>query len=359
MKASEIYEETRERARSVGLPPGTPKYTGLREARPVRIRWIEYSPESATETELASADQVPEPGSTEGVTWIDVNGLHREGLVEAIGKRYSIHHLMLEDILDISERPKLERRRDVLFLLVKAIRYNERSRKVVNLQVSLILGPGFVLSFRERSDHIFDALRKRIAKGKGRIRSQGADYLAYSILDSIVDDYFRVLEKVSDRIAALEVRVLRDSSQYTLQETYAIRQESLTLRRTLRPMRALITNWQRLETGLISEENAPYLDDLSDSVEQAIETIEHFRTTLNDILEVYNSNVNHRTNEVMRVLTVIATIFIPLTFVASIYGMNIVEMPLADNPYGFWIIILFMLLGTGMMLGVFRKRGWV
>jgi len=294
-----------------------------------------------------------------GVLWINVDGVHDAAVVQALGEAFGLHPLVQEDVLHTNQRPKLEDFGDYLFIVIKMIQWNEGNGDLDVEQVSLVLGEGFVLSFQERPGDVFGPLRERIRTGKGRIRSVGAGYLAYSLLDAVVDGYFVVLEKRAERIDVLEDELVSHPDQDVLKEIHRLRRGGLLLRKAVWPVRELVGALGRLESPLIDEPLAVYLRDLYDHCVQVIDITETLREMLSGMLDTYLSSMSNRLNEVMKVLTIIATIFIPLTFIAGVYGMNFKNMPETGWRWGYatvWAVMLAV--GVGMVLYVKRKK-WI
>jgi magnesium transporter len=270
-----------------------------------------------------------------------------------------LHPLILEDVVSTRQRPKFEDYEKNLFMVLKMLSYDDRSQSVQSEQVSMVLGSGFVISFQERMGDVFDCVRDRIRNAKGRIRKQGADYLAYSLVDAVVDSYFGILEKVGDKIEVLEDELVSDPEERTLQAIYRLKREMISLRRSVWPLRELINGIQRSESTMISESTGLYLRDVYDHTIQIIDTIESFRDIVSGMLDTYLSSISNRMNAVMKVLTIIATLFIPLTFVAGIYGMNFDHMPELKWRYGYAAVWGVMLVVAILMLVYFRRKKWL
>jgi magnesium transporter len=320
---------------------------------------IDYDGEQFVEKQVDAVDECFAFKARPTVTWINVDGLHDVDVIERLGKAFELHPLILEDILSTRQRPKFEDYGKSLFVVLKMLSYNDGSQSVESEQVSLILGAGYVLSFQERIGDVFDCVRDRIRNAKGRIRTQGADYLAYALIDAIVDSYFGILEKVGDKIELLEDELVSDPEEKTLQAIHRLKREMISLRRSIWPLRELVNGIQRSESTIITESTGVYLRDVYDHTIQIIDTIESLRDIVSGILDTYLSSISNRMNAVMKVLTIIATLFIPLTFVAGIYGMNFENMPELKWRYGYAAVWSVMLLVTVSMLVYFRRRKWL
>jgi magnesium transporter len=347
-------------AQKAGLPPGTVVATS-EPTHPaptaVSITRILYDAAGYEERQVASIEEAfPEPGDARTL-WIDVDGVHDVGLLDNLGKRFGLHPLLLEDIAHTEQRPKLESYDDHLFMDLNVLHLHEDSDEIHTEQISLVLGANWLLSFNEGPQPWARTLRDRLKADKARCRKNGPDYLAYSVLDAVVDDYYKVLERIGDRIEDLEEELMASPAPKTLHAVYSLKREVINLRKSVWPLRELIGGLQR-ERDLVRESTGVYLRDLYDHAIQVLDTVESYRDILAGMLDIYLSSVSNKMNEVMKVLTVIATIFIPLTFVAGIYGMNFEYLPEIKWRYGyhfFWGIIIAV---GGSMLLYFRRKKW-
>jgi magnesium transporter len=347
-------------ASKAGLPPGTLVATAEPSQSPhpaVAITRILYDAAGYDEREVSSIEEAfPAPGE-QRTLWIDVDGVHDVGILERIGRHFGLHPLLLEDVAHTDQRPKLESYGDHLFMDLNVLHLHEGSDEINAEQISLVLGGNWLLSFNEGPQPWARVLRDRLKADKAHCRKGGPDYLAYSILDAVVDDYYKVLERIGDRIEDLEEELMGSPTPQTLHAVYTLKREVINLRKSVWPLRELIGGLQR-ERDLVRESTGVYLRDLYDHAVQVLDTVETYRDLLAGMLDIYLSSVSNKMNEVMKVLTVIATIFIPLTFVAGIYGMNFEFMPELKWRYGylfFWGIIVAV--GAGM-LAYFRRKKW-
>jgi len=270
-----------------------------------------------------------------------------------------LHPLILEDIVNTEQRPKMEDFEQYIFVVLKMLQYNEKEDEIIAEQVSLILGSNFVISFQETEGDIFDPIRDRIRNSKGRIRKMGADYLAYALLDAVVDNYFTILEKIGEKIETVEEELVANPIPETLQIIHTMKREMIFLRKSVWPLREVVGGLQRAESALIQESTGIYLRDVYDHTIQVIDTIETFRDMISGMLDIYMSSVSNKMNEVMKVLTIFAAIFIPLTFIAGIYGMNFQYMPELEWQLGYFAVLLIMLLVAVSLLVYFRKKKWL
>jgi magnesium transporter len=266
---------------------------------------------------------------------------------------------VLEDILNTSQRPKIEVFDHYIFIVLRILSYNEEKNIVDSEQISFIIGHSYVISLQEKEDDIFEPLRERLRKGKGRIRTMGADYLAYTILDVITDNYFLMLEKLGEQMDEFEEKLLKGPDQETLKQLYILKRENILLRKSVWPLREVIAQLERSESPLIKKKTSPFLRDLYDHIIQIIDTVETHSDMTAGLIELYLTSNSTKMNEIMKVLTIIATIFIPLTFISGVYGMNFAYMPELEWPWAYFALLLVMLvIGAGMLL-YFRKKKWL
>jgi magnesium transporter len=344
-------------SQKAGLSPGTLVHIGSQRVAKVRVTVMDYDEFKLEEKEVTKVEECFPFRDSPTVTWINVEGLHEIDLIERLGAHYSLHPLILEDILNTAERPKLEDYGDCLFLVLKVFVRNGQPEEKMH-QVSLVLGPNVVITFQERETGVFDGLKDRIRKGKGRLRKLGADYLAYAVLDGIVDSYFGVLEKLGEEIELVEDELVADPKREILHRIHGLKREMIYLRKSAWPLREVINGMERLDTPLVKATTDVYLRDVYDHIVQIIDTMETSRDILSGMLETYLSSVSNRMNEVMKVLTIIATIFIPLTFIVGVYGMNFKFMPELEWRWGYFLIWGIIAAVGITMIAFFKKKKW-
>ncbi len=354
-----MARHVKRRSQKVGLPPGTLVYTGDRPGKEVEITVAWYNGQDYHETRHQGFRECPLDLDASRVTWINVDGIHQVSNLENLGECYHLHPLVLEDILNPEQRPKVEDYGDYLFIILKMLLLKENTDGLLTEQISIILGKNFVISFQEDDQDIFDPVRQRLKLGKGRIRGAGADYLAYTLLDLVVDHYFVILERLGDIIEDLEDELVANPTPATLNRIHRLKRDMIVLRKSVWPLREVVSQLERRESPLIKDSTNLYLKDLYDHVIQVIDNIETFRDILAGMLDIYLSSLSNRLNEVMKVLTMIATIFIPLTFIAGVYGMNFKHMPELDWPWGYYSALLVMAMVSVGMILYFRKKGWL
>jgi magnesium transporter len=341
-----------------GLPPGSLVYVGDKTAERATITIVEFGEGVFREKVVASLDGcVPTDPST--VTWIDVDLVHQVDLVAGIGECFGLHPLIVEDILNTDQRPKMEDFGDYLYVVLRALTCNGDKCGLETEQVSLILGRNYVISFQEKAGAVFGKVRDRIRAGKGRIGKSSADYLAYSLLDTVVDNYFIVLERIGERIEVLEDALVTSPVSSTLRGIHVLKRDLIFLRRSVWPLREVLNGLQREETALVGVSTRVYLRDVYDHTIHAIDTLETFRDMISGMIDIYLSSLSNRLNEVMKVLTMIATIFIPLTFIAGVYGMNFRHMPELEWPWGYPAVLTLMASVCVLMLFYFRRKKWL
>lgn len=342
---------------NIGIPPGTLVYTGEERNEPVKITLIEFNETEYFEDEYYNLEDCISHVKPNMVKWINVGGIHKPDLVEEIGKIYNIHPLTLEDIVHINQRPKFEDYDHYVIAMMKMINY---SSQVDSEQLAIILLDRTVISFQEpQGGDAFDIIRNRLRTSKGRVRKLGADYLAYALMDAVVDCYFTCIEKIGDKVEVIEEDIINDTDKKSLLELYHLKREMIYLRKQVWPLRDLINNMIRSETNLINPSTDIYLRDLSDHVTRIIDTVETYRDLLSGIMDIYLSTNANRMNEVMKVLTIMSSIFIPVTFIVGVYGMNFENMPELKTQNGYYLVWGIMLAIIVGLLFYFKKKKWM
>jgi magnesium transporter len=349
----------RKRISDVGQPPGTLIYTGKHVVEKERITVMEYDADSYREREVEALSSCFPLKGKPAVTWINLDGLHNTALMEEIGASLGIHPLVQEDILNVSQRPKMDDMGDYLFFVVKMLYRGSDTRKIETEQVSILVGDGYVISFQERRGDVFDPIRDRIREAKGRVRRMGADYLAYALLDAVVDNYFPVLEMFGENLETVEQELLEDPRTEMSATIHAMKRELIFLRRAVWPVREFLASLERREAWIMQRTTLLYMRDLYDHAIQLMEAIETYRDMVTGLLDVYLSSLSNRMNQVMKVLTLIATIFIPLTFIAGIYGMNFQHMPELGWKWAYPAVLGGMTAIGLAMLVWFKRKRWL
>jgi magnesium transporter len=355
-----MVEKIKKRSVKTGLPPGALVHIGAKKVGASRISILDYDEQGVREKNDALLNDCVSFRDTASVTWIDIEGLNDVGLLDRLGNSYGLHPLILEDILNTDQRPKSDDMESYIYVVLKMLDYSPASLEIVSEQVSIIFGRNFVISIQEgREGDLFEPLRERIRNGKGRIRKLGADYLAYSLLDTIIDHYFLILEKFAERIETLEENLVSDPQPETLHQIHSMKREMIFLRKSVWPLRELIYNLEKSDSDLIQSATKIFLRDIYDHAVHIIDSIETYREMLSSMLDIYLSSVSNRMNQVMKVLTIIATIFMPLTFLAGVYGMNFKYMPEIGWRWGYPLVLFIMFAVAGVMLYFFKKKKWL
>ncbi len=341
-----------------GSAPGTLVHTGERVQEAVRIRVLDYSESALEEREVETVEELRsllEPGT---VSWINVDGLHDVEQVQQIGELFEIHPLVLEAVVVPGQRPKVEEYDGHLFVVLHMLTWDDEAQRIDVEQVSVLVGASYVLSFQERTGDVFEPVRIRLREGRGRIRKKGGDYLAYALIDAVVDNYFEVLEKLGDLAETMDQEVTEDPEPETMRRLHDLKRETLVVRKSVWPLRETTGGLMRSESALIEESTRVFLRDVHDHAVYVIDTVETLRDAILSMKDLYLSNVSHRTNEIMKVLTIMASIFIPLTFLAGVYGMNFEYMP--ELAWGWaYFAVLGVMAGVGLgMAAYFKKKGW-
>lgn len=352
------------RSRKSGLPPGTLVHIGTKREEKALITFMNYDESRLVEKEVPGVEDCFFVRDLPGVSWINIDGVHQVELIEKLGAHFNLHPLVLEDIANTGQRPKLEDYGDYLFIVLKMLHHGRMSDLFDAEQLCMVVGPQYVITFQEKPGDVFDPVRERIRTGKGRSRRMGADYLAYALIDAIVDDYFAILEHYGERIEAVEENLVNHPTPDSLRAIHRLKSEMIFLRRSVWPLREVINVLERGESPLIQQPTTVYLRDVYDHTVHVIDTVETFRDIISGMLETYLSSMSNRMNEVMKVLTIIATIFMPLTFIAGIYGMNFntaaspLNMPELNWKYGYPAAIAAMALVALGMIWYFKKKKW-
>ena len=346
-------------ANTRGLPPGSIVHVGEKKTTKVKISVMDYTIGKFDEKEVKKVEDCFQFKRKPSVTWINVDGVHDVEVIKKLGDCFEIHPLVLEDIVNTNQRPKIEDYEKYIFFVLKMLYVDEKTHEIHSEQVSLILGQNYVISFQEQVGDVFNAVRERIRKGKGRIRKMGVDYLAYSLFDAVIDNYFIILEGIGEKVEHIEQDVVSNPKPEILQNIYNLKREMIYLRKSVWPLREVINGLLREESKLIKKGTYVYLRDVYDHTIQVIDTIETFRDMISGMLDIYMSSVSNKMNEVMKVLTIFAAIFIPLTFIVGVYGMNFQNMPELSLPWAYpavWIVIL--VVGISL-LGYFKHKKWI
>jgi len=340
--------------------PGTIGYVGKRKkAESIKMHLLDYNQEELTEREVKDIKESLPFKKKPTVTWLNISGVHNTEIIEEVGKYFDIHPLVLEDIANTTQRPKFEEYDDYLFTILKMVYFDKEKKEIVIEQVSLIVGRDYVISFQEKKQDVLEPLRERIRSSKGKIRRLGSDYLIYGIMDTIIDHYFLILEDIGEHMELFEDKLILNPEQKILNEIYKLKQELVFLRKSIWPTREVVNAWQKAEHKLIDEGVSIYFRDVYDHTIQVVETVETFRDMVAGMLDLYLSTISNKMNEIMKVLTIFAAIFILLTFVAGVYGMNFEFMPELTWHWAYpvwWAVIIILVLG---MVMYFRKRKWL
>ena len=346
-------------SKKAGLSPGSLVHIGDKKIETIRMSLMNYDPANLLEKQLPAIEASFPYRDTPPVTWINVDGLHEIDVIEKIGVHFGIHPLVLEDILNTGQRTKAEEFENYIYIVLKMLYFDETVDHITAEQVSLILGPHFLISFQEKEGDVFDFVRERIRKARGRIRKSGCDYLAYALMDAAVDHYFVILENLGEKIELLEEQLLEEPTPRILEDIHHLKREMLFFRKQVWPLREVLNSLIKDPSELIQETTHIFLRDVYDHTIQVIDTIESFRDLLSGLSDLYLSTVSNRMNEVMKFLTIIATIFIPLTFVAGIYGMNFEFMPELKWPWAYPALWLLLLMISASMLFWLKRKNWL
>ena len=349
-----------------GMSPGSLVFTGEKKVEEIKISVFDFNASRVNEINIPVQElsKLKKYKKNKNVTWINICGIHNTQVIDETGKIFGVHPLVLEDILNVGHNPKADEYDDYIFIVTKMINYNNDLNELNIEQVSFVLGKNFLITFQEREGDVFDLIREKIRSNNGRIRKSGADYLAYRLIDTMVDNYFSVLEKIDEHIEKIEDSLLIDPKEDTLQNIHSIKKETIRLKRAISPLRDIIYTLERERYSFIAKSTYIYLHDLYDHIKQVADNVENYREVINGLQEVYISQSGQKMNEIMKILTIIATIFIPLTFIVGIYGMNFHaesspwNMPELNWKYGYPFVILIMIFIVIGMLIFFKRKKW-
>ena len=347
-----------DRQKATGTIPGSLIHLGTQQIEKTLIKLINFTSDSLIEKEVPQLDDCIPYISENTVSWISAYGLHDTEMIKKLGELFDIHGLLLEDILNTGQRPKLTETDKLMIIILKTLGYDEKTKKLSSDQISLIMDDSYLITIQEKEGHYFDAIRDRIRKGTGRVRRKGADYLTYALLDTIVDNYLLNIELLGNIIEKTEARIFIPKQKGLIEEIYKHKTEINFLRKNIRPVKEIVHHLIENESGFIADENLKYFHDLNDLVMQASETIEIYQLMLNDQMNIYHANLDLKANEIMKVLTVFSAFFIPLTFIAGVYGTNFEYFPELKLKFGYLYFWLFMIAITISLTIYFKKRKW-
>lgn len=360
-----MASHSRKSSKKAGLMPGSVVYIGeIREGK-ASVRVIDYDETDLKDQVLSEIEECFPLKESPTVSWINIDGVHDTGAIEKIGKHFEIHPLILEDIANTNQRPKYEDQGNFVFVVARMLSSKGEERSIESEQISIIFGENFLISFQEKEGDIFDPVRERIRKQVPRTRFMGTDYLAYALLDAVVDNYYIILENLGEQIEALQDRLVANPERQDLETIHKLKRELTRLRRSIWPLREVVSGLDRIDSPLLHSFTHPYLRDLYDHVVQVIDSVETYREMVSGLLDIYLSSVSNRMNEVMKVLTIIATIFIPLGFLAGIYGMNFdtsisrFNMPELGWRFGYLFFWTLALAIAGGLIYLFRRKKWL
>jgi magnesium transporter len=347
----------RSRIKKTGMAPGSLVFTGQQKVDQTQINVLTYDVESCKELHL-DAD-LWKHISDERMTWLDIRGVHDVNILEDIGQAFKIHPLVMEDIADTHQRPKFEEYDNGYFITMRAFRFDPSMENILHEQISLYVKHNVVLSFQEDQHDVFTGVRERLIQGGLRLRKFGADYLSYALVDNVIDYYFQILDSVEDTIDKLELEITTNPTNVTKSKIHGLRLELLTLRKGISPLREVVSRFMKSEHNLITPNTALFIRDLYDHTIQSMELVESYRDTLAGMQDLYLSEISFKMNAVMQMLTIISTIFIPLTFLAGIYGMNFDNIPELHHEYGYFILLGVMGTVALVLLLLFKRRKWL
>ncbi len=346
------------RGKKSGLPPGTLVHIGARVAEKVTVTVIDYNEAEVHERKVSKLEELKPYVHSTNTTWINIDGLHETDVIATIGGYFNVHQLFLEDIVNTSHRPRVEDADDYLFIVLKTLHYDDKQDLIATEQLSMVVAPNFVLSFQEKEGPLFDHLKERIRADKGRVRKGGTDYLAYCIIDAVVDNYFVLLEQLADKVEVLEEELVTNATPAVLHEIHKLKTDMIFLRRSVWPLREVINMLASGQSSLVKDSTLPYFRDVYDHTIHVVDTMETFRDIVSGMLDIYLSSVSNRLNEIMKTLTILSSIFIPLTFLVGWYGMNFKRMPELDWQWGYPMVMVVTACVIITMVAFIKRRKW-
>lgn len=359
-KTKPTKSRNNKRAESKGLAPGSIIFTGDQKLDYTDIHFVRFDPKHLETKDFGQEEKVtfvaPEK---EKVTWYDIRGVHDTQIIEKLGTQFDIHPLILEDIADTQQRPKFDEYENGVFITAKALKFDVANHQVLLEQISIFIGENFLISFQEDDDDLFVGVRQRINSRRGKIRTKGADYLGYALLDNIVDHYFTVLDKIEEEIEKLEEEIITNPQNNLKAKIHHLKREMLTLRKAVQPLREAISKFAKSENDTVDESTEVFLRDLNDHTIQVVDTVDTYRDVLTGLQDLYLSEISFKMNEVMQVLTIISSIFIPLSFLTGLYGMNFDNIPELHYQNGYFILLGVMLMIIVGLLVYFRRNKWI
>ena len=350
----------RRKRQKTGQPPGSVVFTGKRKVEKILIHYLQYDSETLQQKTLDNhAETVFQDSPENKVDWYDIRGLHDAELIQTLGNTFDIHSLILEDIADVHQRPKFEEYDKGNFISLKALAFDKSTNKISTEHVTLYFKKGFLVTFQETESNLFEAVRQRIQSGKGKVRQRGADYLTYAIIDVVVDNYFLIMDEIEEVIEELEDKIMNDQESNMKGQIHSLKKELLILRKSISPLREAISRFSKTDSPFVEESSVVFIRDLYDHTIQVMDMVESYRDMLNGLQDLFLTEVSFKMNKVMQLLTLVSTIFIPLTFLAGIYGMNFDVIPELHYENGYFILLAIMgVIFVGLMI-VFRKKKWI
>ena len=346
-------------SRKAGLPPGTIIHIGNKSDAEVMLSAVFYNSESVEHKQLKEIAEFSEYLKKDGITWINITGIHKPEVIEAAGKIFGLNPFVLEDIANTTQRPKFDEFDEFIFFTLKNLKFDSVQNEILYEHINFILGENYVISFQEKDSGIFEQIRERIINGIGKARNKGADYLIFLLIDATVDNYYEVTENIEDNIESIEDNILANNTKNSLVEILKVKRELIVLLKSIFPLREAINKLQRSGNKLIADTSHIYFNSIYDHAVHIIESVESQRDILSGLMEIYMTNISNRMNSVMKVLTVIATIFMPLSFFAAVYGMNFKFFPEIEWKWGYLFFWCLCIMCVCVMLLYFRKKKWL
>ncbi len=359
-KTSSIRKITKTSSKKAGLPPGTIVYIGENRESKSEIDIFNYSEKIFNERKIDTFDACLKYLNNETITWVNIEGIHNIDIIKSLGKEFNINNLVLEDMANTNQRAKISEFSGYIYIILKMLSYNEVNKQVESEHVSIIFAENYVITLQEGTEgDVFRPVRERLRVESSYIRKLGSDFMVYSLLDVIIDNYFVIMEKIGEEMEFIDEELINNPTPSTLDQIYSLKREILYIRKCIWPLREIINKIERDESSFIKDKTKIYFRDVYEHAIQAIDTIETYRDIISGMMDLYLSSISNKMNEIMKVLTIIGTIFIPLTFIVGVYGMNFEYMPELKMHYSYPVVWLIMLILGIFMLIMFRRRNWI
>ncbi|MDD4847254.1 MAG: magnesium/cobalt transporter CorA [Bacteroidales bacterium] len=344
---------------NIGLSPDAMLFQGKKKSDRVRLRQIEYNADFIHEKDITDISEIDFTDNSSTTSWLNVDGLHDNQIIQQIAQKFHIESLIISDLLDTYSRPKIHEYDDCIYISLKMLQYNEKQHQLVSENLVLIIKNHWLISFQEREGDVFNPVRERLRNNKKRLRNSGSDYLAVALLDTVIDNYIYIISCLGEKIEALDEKLMQKISKDTLSEIDQYKSEMIYLRKIIKPCREVVLNFNKSDSDLIHKNIQAYLKQVHSNIELANDSIDNYREILSDLLNVFQSNVSNKLNDILKILTIFSVFFIPITFIVGVYGTNFDNIPLIHFRFGYLIMWLIIILTVVIMIFLFHRKKWL